>query len=158
MTAGSPERIAVVTGGGAGIGRAVCELLAATGLHVIVADRDPGASEDAVAAIRGSSESARVDVTDTASVEALMRDLGARFAELHALVNCAGVARPAPSHELTDEDFIDLLGIHLHGTLRCCRAGSQCSHLALPQYSIVASMKRRWIIVTTKMTRASTDA
>jgi NAD(P)-dependent dehydrogenase (short-subunit alcohol dehydrogenase family) len=122
MTAGTPERIAVVTGGGAGIGRAVCELLAGNGFHVIVADRDADASEDAVAAIRGSSESARVDVTDTASIEALMRDLGARFAELHALVNCAGVARPAPSHELTDEDFTDLLGIHLHGTLRCCRA------------------------------------
>jgi NAD(P)-dependent dehydrogenase (short-subunit alcohol dehydrogenase family) len=118
----SSERIAVVTGGGAGIGRAVCERLVVEGVHPIVADRDAPAAEAVAAALDGASEWACVDVTNSASIDALMRDVDARFGRLHALVNCAGVARPGPSHELSDEDFADLLDLHLHGALRCSRA------------------------------------
>ena len=86
-------RVAVVTGGNGGIGLGMATGLAKAGAQVIVAGRDAAKSAAAVEALRaagGHADALPVDVTDAASVEALMAQTKARFGRLDILVNNAG--------------------------------------------------------------------
>jgi 2-keto-3-deoxy-L-fuconate dehydrogenase len=87
-------RVALVTGGGSGIGRAAAERLAAEGAAVRIANRGEEAGKEVVAAIGATGGTARyatVDVADEASVIAMFEVLGAAYGpELHVLVNSAG--------------------------------------------------------------------
>lgn len=108
------ERVAVVTGGGTGIGRAVAELLAQEGYTVIAAGRDRDA--DSAPSIRF----VELDVTDTASVSAL----AATLPRLSALVNCAGIILHE-GRELTPDGFARVMDVNLNGsnlTTLCFRA------------------------------------
>ena len=91
-------RVALITGGGSGIGRAAAERLAAEGAAVMIANRGEEAGREVVAAIGAAGGTARfaaVDVADEASVVAMFDELGAAFGpELHVLVNSAG--NPSP--------------------------------------------------------------
>jgi NAD(P)-dependent dehydrogenase (short-subunit alcohol dehydrogenase family) len=86
----SEARIALVTGGNKGIGRAVAEGLAERGVTVVVGARDPERGAEAAAQIEGAS-AVGLDVTDPAAVEAAAREIGDRFGRLDILVNNAGI-------------------------------------------------------------------
>jgi 3-oxoacyl-[acyl-carrier protein] reductase len=89
------ERIAVVTGGGTGIGRAIAQRLADDGLHVIVAGRRLEPLEVAARAIGGSAEARRLDASDPEDVQRFVDDLARDGGSLDALVlNAGGVAAP----------------------------------------------------------------
>lgn len=86
-------RVAVVTGGGGGIGAATCHLFARHGAHVVVADVDDELGEATVAAIRAAGDHAtfvRADVRDAASVERLHRHVAERHGSVDVLVNNVG--------------------------------------------------------------------
>ncbi|MGZ8400196.1 MAG: SDR family NAD(P)-dependent oxidoreductase, partial [Methyloceanibacter sp.] len=88
------DRIALVTGSGAGIGRAIAETFAREGAFVVVADRDGEAAKGAAEAIvmaNGAASSHEVDVTDTAQVKSLMQAISEAHGRLDVLVNNAGV-------------------------------------------------------------------
>ena len=96
-------KIAVVTGGGSGIGQAVAERLEAGGASVIVASRSAGH---------------RTDVSDEDSVRALFESLE----EVHVLVNCAGVlASTSPTPEIALEDWELAFAVNVRGTFLCCK-------------------------------------
>lgn len=103
------ERIAVVTGGTRGIGRAVAARLMADGYRVIVAARHAPAACD--------GEFRRCDVTDVAAVHALFAGL----AQVDALVNSAGLAG-ANALEGDDALWHAIVSSNLHGTYYCCKA------------------------------------
>lgn len=126
MTA-EEKPVVLVTGGGAGLGEASCRLFGSRGWRVAVTDIDRQAAE-AVAESLGDGVAVGVfcDVADADSIPGAFDSVAAAFGRLDCLVNNAGVARPAPSHEVTDEDWDALLSIHLGGTFRMSRA-------ALPQ-------------------------
>ena len=117
------EPVAIITGGARGIGLATARVLLATGWRVVVADRDPldpdGDDErDAVRAVHAVG----VDVTNSASVDAMFLDIVQRFGRLDALVNAAGSSRHQAAEELEDATWAAQFEVHLGGTLRCCRA------------------------------------
>ncbi|MGZ9052945.1 MAG: SDR family NAD(P)-dependent oxidoreductase, partial [Rhodoplanes sp.] len=88
------DRIALVTGSGAGIGRAIAETFAREGAFVVVADRDGETAREVAEAIvmaNGAASSHEVDVTDTAQVKSLMQAIGESHGRLDVLVNNAGV-------------------------------------------------------------------
>jgi NAD(P)-dependent dehydrogenase (short-subunit alcohol dehydrogenase family) len=118
------DRIALVTGAGAGIGRAIAETFAREGALVAVADRDQDAAKevaDAIVKANGAASAHAVDVTDTPQVKRLMDDLAGRHARLDVLVNNAGVGERADFRHLSDEAWERVWNTNLDGTVRCAR-------------------------------------
>jgi NAD(P)-dependent dehydrogenase (short-subunit alcohol dehydrogenase family) len=107
--------VAVVSGAGSGIGRAIATRLAAEGARVAVADIDPDAAEEVAAAIGGRAY--RVDVSDLDSVEQLAAAIDGDFGGVQLLVNNAGVASTGRLEQMTDPDWEWLLGVNLYGTI-----------------------------------------
>jgi NAD(P)-dependent dehydrogenase (short-subunit alcohol dehydrogenase family) len=125
MTSDIPQqRVASVTGGASGIGLAFAQRWVKEGGRVVLMDMNAQALDAAVLQL-GGFEAARgtvVDVTDAAVVDAAFASIAETEGRLDAAVNCAGIARPAPSSEVSDADFVRLVDIHLNGTMRACRA------------------------------------
>ena len=93
MELGLQGKIALVTGGNSGIGRAIALEFAREGAQLILVARDPVKGEDtrrAIAEIGGESEFHSVELSDPNAVKALMEDVDSTHGSLHALVNCAG--------------------------------------------------------------------
>jgi meso-butanediol dehydrogenase / (S,S)-butanediol dehydrogenase / diacetyl reductase len=109
-------RVVVVTGAGAGIGRAVALRFGAEGAQVVVADLDVASAEATAREIPGARAVA-VDVTDRASVRAAMADT-----PVDVLVNNAGGATDASFEELSEEDWDRDVDLCLKGTFLCTQA------------------------------------
>lgn len=121
-------KVALVTGGGTGIGRATALLLAAQGAALAINySRSRQEAEDTVAELRrgGRALAVRADVADDAQVRAMVAATVAEFGRLDILVNNAGRTRavaPADLDAIRDEDFDQILGVNLKGTFFCSRA------------------------------------
>src|SRR5829696_7213559 len=120
------DRVAFVTGGGHGIGRAVCLRLAQEGAPVVIADLDVAAAgrvaED-VSQISGTALAVNLDVTASASVVAGMATAIDRFGRLDVLVNTAGGdAQEPPFPDADDALWVRLADLNLLGVVRCIRA------------------------------------
>jgi 3-oxoacyl-[acyl-carrier protein] reductase len=118
------DRVAVVTGGAGGIGRAVCAALAAEGARVAVVDLDEGAVSAAVAAMGEQAEGFTVDVRDPEAVEALMQEVHDRLGGPHLLVTLAGgsLGTPRDLDEIEPEDVDLVVDVNVKGTFYCCQA------------------------------------
>ena len=118
------DKIALVTGGGAGIGRAIAETFAREGAKVMIADRDGDAARevaDAIVKSNGAASAHVVDVTDTAQVKKLMEEIGVAHGQLDVLVNNAGVGERGDFRHLSDEAWERVWSVNLDGTVRCAR-------------------------------------
>lgn len=118
-------RVAVVTGAGRGIGRAVAERLAADGAAVAVTDRDgPVADEVAMAIVAagGRAIACTTDVTDPDLVESLMRATADAFGGIDLLVNNAGILRSTPAEQITHAEWHFVVSANLTSTFLCCAA------------------------------------
>jgi 3-oxoacyl-[acyl-carrier protein] reductase len=122
------ERVAVVTGGGQGIGQATCQRLAAEGANVVVADlnlQTAGQVADAITAGGGAALAVACDVQDEASVEGLFAATLERFARVDILVSNAGVTRDNLLHKMDLADWDQVLQIHCRGGFLCARAAAR---------------------------------
>jgi NAD(P)-dependent dehydrogenase (short-subunit alcohol dehydrogenase family) len=114
------DTVAVVTGGGSGIGRALTLALAREGARVVVADLDDAAMEGVVREARGHGVAAlavRTDVTDLAQVQALADRAWTTFGAVHVLCNNAGVAAWGGLEKATHRDWQWVLGVNLWGVI-----------------------------------------
>jgi 2-hydroxycyclohexanecarboxyl-CoA dehydrogenase len=116
------DKIAIVTGAGRGIGRAIAEKLAAEGATVAVTDLDYGSAQDTAAAIGGDSVGLEVDVTDRPGVDAMVASVHQRFGRIDVLVNNAGWDKAVPFIESDPADWDRAIQINLYGVLNTCRA------------------------------------
>ncbi len=118
-------KVAVITGGSRGIGRAIALRYAAEGADIVVNYRqDEAAARDTVAAIEALGRRAlalRADVSRRADVRELFAKTVAHFGRLDILVNNAGINRVCFFEEITDQDWDDILGTNLKGPFICCQ-------------------------------------
>lgn len=118
-------RVAVVTGGGSGIGRAISIGYAQAGVKVVLADvNDAGAAETAamIAAQGREAYPMHLDVTVKADVDALADSVVERFGRVDILVNSAGSAFRSPAEDFPEEKLDFILALNLKGTYLCCQA------------------------------------
>ncbi len=108
-------RVAVVTGGGSGIGASIARLLGAQGATVAVLDQDLGAATGTAESVEGARAYA-CDVGDRGSVRAAVASLRSDLGDPDVLVNCAGVVRLAPAEDLDDTAWDLTLRVNLTGT------------------------------------------
>ncbi len=117
------DRIAVVTGGAQGIGRAIAERFIASGAKVAIWDMDKPLADKTAAALGQASKAYAVDVTNPESIEGAVKATLTDFKRIDILVNNAGIAGGnAPTWELPIEDWQRVLKINLDGPFYCCRA------------------------------------
>ena len=115
-------RAAVVTGGGRGIGRGHCLQLAENGAAVIVNDLDPSEAQkvvDEIAAKGGKASIHGDDIGTRAGARSLIEQCVNEFGGIHTLVNNAGNVRDRSFLKMSDEEFGDVLRVHVHGTFMC---------------------------------------
>jgi NAD(P)-dependent dehydrogenase (short-subunit alcohol dehydrogenase family) len=118
-------RVAVVTGGGSGIGAAVAHALAAEGWTVVVAGRRRAALEEVVAAahgLRGGLEAIPTDVTDEASVRSLFDETVQRHGRVDLLFNNAGIGAAAVDIDAIElDEWNKVIAVNLTGAFLCTR-------------------------------------
>ena len=119
-------RVAIVTGGGRGIGRAVAVRLAEKGASVAISYRkDAAAAEEAAAAVRAAGVECEIfkgDVASPEDVQALFKGVGDAFGRVDILINNAGITRDNIMLRMKEEEFDDVLRTNLGGTYLCTRA------------------------------------
>lgn len=116
------DHTVLVTGGGSGIGRAIATCFVARGARVVVTGRHDAPLRDTVEEL-GTAAVARVhDVSDLASVPALVDELENEVGPIDTLVNNAGVNQKMPSLEVSDAQFEQVLATNLAGTFALSRA------------------------------------
>ena len=113
--------VAVVTGGGSGLGAAICRELSGAGASVVVADLDRSAAER-VARDAGRAEPLQLDVADERSASEGITSVLERAGRIDILVNCAGVDRTAAFEELSIEEWDRIIGVNLRGPVVVTRA------------------------------------
>jgi 3-oxoacyl-[acyl-carrier protein] reductase len=117
-----------VTGAGSGIGRASAAMLAAVGAHVVCADVNADAADATakqIVADGGAASGARVDVTSSREVDALVDDAFAEHGRLDVMCNIAGIMHNSLVVDTDDADLDRVLAVNLKGVFYGCRAAAR---------------------------------
>lgn len=120
------DRVAVITGGAQGIGLAIAERFVAEGARVVLGDIDAASGAAAVAQLGGPdvAASAVCDVRVPAQMDSLLDLAVTTFGSVDVMVNNAGITRDATMRKMTEQEFDDVIGVHLKGTWNGTRAAA----------------------------------
>jgi len=116
------NKIAIVTGGGSGIGKEVCKVLAKQGAHVIVVDLNADSAKgtvDEITANGNTAEALTLDVTNQGAVTTAFEKLKS----LDILVNCAGISHIGSATSTNETDFEKVFQVNVKGVYNCLQAG-----------------------------------
>ena len=125
------DKVCLITGGAAGIGKTTAERFAEEGAHVVICDVNEDAGQAAIKEIGHDAEFYRVDVTDKASVDKWMKNVTDRSGRIDVLVNNAGIVRDSLLvkvkdgklvKQMAEADFDLVIAINLKGVFNCTQA------------------------------------
>jgi|TARA_Y100000310_G_scaffold17094_3_gene16957 NAD(P)-dependent dehydrogenase (short-subunit alcohol dehydrogenase family) len=119
------KRTAIVTGAGQGMGRACALALADLGARLVINDLDADKAENTASDLcdRGDEALAiQADVTDAASIQALMAQTIERFGPIHILINNAGIVYPTKVIDIEETEWDQVIDVNLKGTFLCSQA------------------------------------
>ncbi|HUT17988.1 MAG TPA: SDR family NAD(P)-dependent oxidoreductase, partial [Anaerolineae bacterium] len=119
------DKVAIVTGGGLGLGEAISLRLAQEGAHIVIADINLETAQETAARIAARTErkaiALQTNVTDEAQVEAMVERTMDEFGRLDILVNNAGVLRSGAIEEFALKDWRFVIDVNLIGYFLCCK-------------------------------------
>ena len=121
----SEREVAIITGGAGGIGEAAAHAIASRGARVAVADLRPAAAEEAAVRLKAAGldvEPVTVDVSNEASVRAMVDTVLGRWGRIDILVNNAGVESSKPFLEIGLEEYERVMRVNTTGVWLCCQA------------------------------------
>lgn len=119
------DRVAIITGGGDGIGRATSLLLGQEGARIVVADISPQAARQVAEEIAGEKREAialTTDVTQKDSVQKMVEDSLRQWGRIDILVNIVGGSFPKPVLEMEEPEWDRVVNLNLKSVYLCCRA------------------------------------
>ena len=119
------EQVAIITGAGRGIGRALALGMAREGAAIVIAEIDPASGQAVEREIHqadGQALAVQTDVSNDESVAAMMSICLDRFGRVDVLVNNAGIFPTSPVEEMAEEEWDHVIGTNLVGTFLCSRA------------------------------------
>jgi gluconate 5-dehydrogenase/2-deoxy-D-gluconate 3-dehydrogenase len=116
------NQIAVVTGGGSGIGRAVALTFAAAGARVVVLDTHEASATQVADEIGVTGQAVVADVRDEEAIERAFAEVARRHGRIDVLFNNAGINRRRPSLEMTLDDWNAVIAVNMTGMFICARA------------------------------------
>lgn len=122
------DKVAIITGGGRGIGEATAKKFVEEGAKVVIADVNQEDTDKVVKAINGHGGEAIgvvVDVTDQAQVEKVVADTVDQFGKLDIIVNNAGITADAQLVKMTEEQFDKVIAVNLKGVYNCGQAAAK---------------------------------
>lgn len=134
-------KVAAVTGGGRGIGKAIAIALADAGADLVLASRTASQLEEVAEVVRSKGRRSLpvpTDVTDKKAVEKLMSAAVERLGGLHILVNNAAIMSPAPLLEQTEEDWDKVMAVNLKSYFLCTQVAGR--HMAKQKYGKIINM------------------
>ncbi len=119
------DQVALITGSGKGIGRAIALTLAKSGARIVVNDivpEDANAVAQEIEALGQEALPVRADVASSVEVNAMIKEAVERFKTIHILVNNAGTRAPARMEDMTEEQWDGVINSHLKGAFLCTKA------------------------------------
>jgi len=122
---GLQGKVAIVTGSGRGLGRAVARMFASEGASITVAEMDAEVGKETVAEITSGGGKAIYSQTNVAvreQVDVMVAETVKSFGKVDILVNNAGIIRPAMFQNMTEEQFDMVIAVHLKGAFNCSQA------------------------------------
>lgn len=141
MTSSNPCKVALVTGGGTGIGRASAMALQTAGVHVVITGRRQEALDETASLAKGKGPdmlAVVADVSQGAAVKSLFAKIQSQFGRLDVLFNNAGIGAPrVPIEELSEEDWRKTVDINLTGSFLCAQAAFALMKSQDPQGGII---------------------
>jgi NAD(P)-dependent dehydrogenase (short-subunit alcohol dehydrogenase family) len=121
-------KVALITGGGSGLGAAWAAGLAAHGVYVAVADVDLEAAREVAESINelgGRAQATELDVTDAAAVDRVVDELAAETKRLDVVINSAGAGFRSPAEDFPEDRFDRIIELNLKGTFLVCQAAGR---------------------------------
>jgi len=122
------KKVALVTGAGRGIGKAIATRLAEEGARVVVNDVDLAFAENLAEQFKRIGREAlaiKADVSDWQEVEPMFEQAGQQFGGVDILVNNAGIRRDVPFHKITETEWDSIIAVQLKGSFNCARAAQK---------------------------------
>lgn len=135
------KKVAVVTGAGKGIGKAIATKLAEEGARVVVNDTDLAFAENVAEGFRKMGRETlaiKADVSDWQEVEAMFDQVGQRFGGVDILVNNAGIRKDVPFHKITGTEWDSVIAVQLKGSFNCARAAQ--SYMVRQNYGKIVNL------------------
>ncbi|MGE0216836.1 3-oxoacyl-ACP reductase FabG [Mycolicibacterium sp.] len=117
-------RTAIITGGAQGIGLAIAQTFAGHGARVVLGDLDEAHVKEAATALPGPAIGVGCDVTVAANVDGLIKAALDAFGTVDIMVNNAGITRDATMRKMTEDQFDQVIAIHLRGTWNGTRSAA----------------------------------
>jgi len=135
------KKVAVVTGAGRGIGKAISNRFAEEGARVIVSDIDLSYAENVVGKLKKAGREAlafKADVSSWYEVAQMFKAAEKRYGGVDILVNNAGIRRDAPLHKMSEDDWDSAIATQVRGSFNCARAAQK--HMVRQNYGKIVNI------------------